>query len=191
MTRLVLVKHSKPEITPSRPANEWALSKDGESRCGWLVEELSGLGISTLYTSPEPKAQQTAEIVSKRLGIDATVCEGLHENDRTEFLYINNEAEWKQRLREFFAHPAQRLIGNESANESLARFSEAVSWIVALHANKNVGVVAHGTVISLFIANENNVSPFEIWESLNPLPAYLSVLIPSYEIEITPKGYPT
>ncbi|MGI9289235.1 MAG: histidine phosphatase family protein, partial [Pseudomonadales bacterium] len=111
-----------------------------------MADELAGLGVSVLYSSTETKAQQTAGIVSQRLRIDTTVVEDLHENDRTEFPYINDEDEWKRRFREFFAQPTQRLIGKESANEALARFSQAVIRIVDHHPDKIIGVVAHGTV---------------------------------------------
>ncbi len=190
MAFLTLVKHSSPKIVPSRPANEWELSDEGISRCAWLADKLTKADLSSLYSSPEPKARETAEIVGQKLGIETTVLEGLQENDRTGFPYIDNETEWKQRFRDFFEKPTQRVIGDESANEALSRFSQAVSQIVERHPQQNIGIVAHGTVISLFTAHYNGVSPFEIWDSLNPLPAFVSVRVPGYEIEIAPRGFP-
>jgi broad specificity phosphatase PhoE len=44
------------------------------------------------------------------------------------------------------------VFGSETANQSLARFREAVMAIRKAHDDKTVVIVAHGTVISLFMA---------------------------------------
>ncbi len=41
MPRLILVKHSLPEIVPALPANEWRLSEGGRPRCRVLAERLA------------------------------------------------------------------------------------------------------------------------------------------------------
>ncbi len=190
MTRLVLIKHSLPEIVRSRPARDWILSNEGISRCVWLAEELARLGVSVLYSSTETRARQTAEITARRLGLVCTTLEDLRENDRTGLPYIDDSDAWQQRFAEFFARPARRVIGNESADEACERFARALQSIVEDHSHERVGVVAHGTVISLFTARHNRVSPFTVWQSLNPLPAYLSVGVPGYAIHTAPRGYP-
>ncbi len=179
---LILVKHSMPEIDRASPAREWRLSSDGKARCAWLARELLEFRPTVLRSSGEPKAAQTAEIVGSILGIAAACVDGLHENDRTDFPYIHEKNEFEQRFRDYFNNPDARLIGRESANEALARFRDAVSRIVEEHPGETVCVVAHGTVISLFVARYNNVSPFAIWKSLDPLPAYITVALPNYKI---------
>lgn len=114
----------------------------------------------------------------------------LQENDRTGFPYFDDETEWKRRFRDFFDQPTQRSIGKESANEALDRFSAAILRIVGAHPGENLGVIAHGTVISLFAAHQNNeIAPFAVWEALNPLPAYMSFHVPGYKTEIAPRGF--
>ncbi len=190
MARLVLIKHSLPEMVQLRPAREWVLSQEGITRCAWLAGELSRLGVSVLYSSTETKARQTSEIAARQLGLVNTALQDLHENDRTGLSYIDSRDAFQQRFIEFFAEPTKRVIGNESADEACTRFSRALQSIVEDHPDEQVGVVAHGTVISLFTARHNRVSPFAIWQSLNPLPAYLSLHVPGYAIETAPRGYP-
>ena len=188
MNRLVLIKHSQPAIDPARPAREWQLSEEGVSRCDWLADELARLDVSVLCSSPEPKARETAERVARRLGLETTTVAGLHENDRRGFPFIEDVSELEDRFREFFANPDRRVIGEESADEALARFSEALESFLARHDHENVAVVAHGTVISLYAAARCGVAPFETWDALNPLPAYLVVRFPECEIEVAPRG---
>ena len=159
-------------------------------RCEWLARQLETQSLAILYSSPEAKARQTGEIVGRKLGVNSLVFEGLQENDRTGFRFFENEVEWKRRFKDFFQQPTQRLIGNESANEALARFSEAVFRIVSRHSGQNIGIVAHGTVISLFAAHHGDAAPFQIWDSLNPLPAFLALRLPGYTLELGPTAFP-
>jgi broad specificity phosphatase PhoE len=181
MSVLLLVKHSIPEIDPSIPARDWRLSSEGKRRCVWLARELAKFKPEFLCSSIERKARETAEAVGTHLGLASQCCDGLHENDRTDFPYIDDPAELEERFRAFFENPWRRLIGRETANDALARFNRALSDIVATRPSETICVVAHGTVISLFIARYNAVPAFEVWDSLSPLPAYIAVRLPGYE----------
>lgn len=177
---MVLVKHSMPEIDPMIPARDWQLSREGRQRCVWLARELAKFQPARLCSSVERKARETADLVGNSLGLTAECIDGLQENDRTGFPYIDDATEFEQRFQTFFDNPTQRLIGHESANEALTRFGDAVSRIVARRPGQNICIVAHGTVISLFVARHNAVSAFDVWRSLNPLPAYVAVSLPDY-----------
>lgn len=189
MAHLILVKHSMPDIDPTVPAHLWQLSSSGRSRCDWLARELTKFQPECLFSSVEPKAKETAELIGSSLGLVARTVDGLHENDRTGFSYINDTEAFEQRFRGFFCNPDDRLIGNETANEALGRFHNAIERAVKENSRRTVCVVAHGTVISLFVANHNNVPAFQIWSALNPLPAYIVVSTPDYEIVSSAAGY--
>lgn len=189
MPVMVLVKHSMPRIDPLVPARDWQLSIEGRRRCAWLARELARFQPAFLYSSAERKAQETADLVGNSLGLAPECIDGLQENDRTGFPFIDDPTELEQRFQAFFDNPTQRLIGNESANEALARFGEAISRIIEKQSSQSICVVAHGTVISLFVARHNAVSGFDVWRSLNPLPAYIAVNLPAYEYTELAKGF--
>lgn len=190
MAALALVKHSMPEIRPTVPANRWRLSSIGKTRCKWLADELAGFNPENLYASVEPKARDTAELVGLELGLDSQTVDGLHESDRSGFPYFRDKVQFERRIRAFFDSPDVRLIGNETANEALDRFRKAIVSIAGTCTDKTTCVVAHGTVISLFVSNYNNVSAFEIWSALSPLPAYIVLDDRDYQITHPAVGYP-
>jgi broad specificity phosphatase PhoE len=182
MPLLLLAKHSMPAVTAAVAARDWPLSIEGKRRCDWLAKALQPLQPTALYASPEPKARETAELVGASLGVTARCVDGLRENDRTNFPYLRRAADFERRIRVFFDSPDERLIGRETANEALARFSAAVAGIVAEHPGETICIAAHGAVISLFAAHFNTVPAFEIWTSLNPLPAYITLSLPDFQM---------
>lgn len=185
MTRLFLIKHSMPQIDPSRPALEWRLSEDGRNRCAWLAGQLAGQGLDAIVSSHERKAIETATLVGEALNIRPTVQDGLQENDRSAFPFIEDKTEWEQRFVEFFESAEEQVIGNESAAAALARFDAAVHTALE-GAVGNVAIVAHGTVISLFVSRYNRVDPFAMWKSLNPLPAFIELDVPGFNQDRPP-----
>ena len=188
MKKLVLIKHSLPEIDPSIDARDWRLSEEGRQRCVWLAGQLASAGLTSIVSSQEPKAAETAELLGEHLGLPVAVRQGLHENDRTGFPFIEARSAWEQRFVEFFASPSERLIGNESADDAFSRFDAAVRASVQ-QASGNIAIVAHGTVISLFASRYNPMDVFELWQSLNPLPAFLVVDLAGYRLREPPLAF--
>ena len=188
MAKLILVKHGPVQIDPEVPSHRWVLSEQGHRRCDWLARQLRSQGVSRLYASLEPKALETAALVAVRSGFALEPRLNLHENDRTGF-GIQNAAELRRRLREFFERPADVVIGNEAANAALQRFAAAITNIVSEGQGQNLAVVTHGTVISLFIAHHNPIAPFELWTALG-LPSYIVVDPASFSFDGEVHNYP-
>ena len=171
MGKLLLIKHSLPEIVAALPSREWVLGAEGRARCRWLAGELTRHGIERLHASLEPKALETATIAGADAGLTAIGLPDLHENDRTGLGFLPRAA-LDARIREFFARPDQRIIGTETANAARARFVAAVSRVVESVAGQRTAIVAHGTVITLLVAAHNEVEPFELWSRLQT-PSYV------------------
>jgi len=172
MANLILIKHSLPAINPSTPSKEWVLSPEGLSRCTWLAEQLLSYRLKQVFSSTEAKAIQTALTISHKLGLSNKSIEGLQENDRTDFPYFENPEAWRQQFRTFFQKPHERCIGDESAVEATVRFSNALNGILSERWQETIAVVTHGTVLTLFTAAHNDISPFELWDSL-ALPSFV------------------
>ena len=171
MTTLVLVKHSLPEFIEELPASQWHLSVEGRMRAHRLVPDLTALNLYQLFSSQEPKAAETAEILASGLDITWQISEGLHEHVRPASTGFNQEI-FESNVADFFNYPHQLIFGLETAEEAHARFSYAVQSILNATPSQNLGIVAHGTVISLFVSRWCDLEPFPLWKRLG-LPSYV------------------
>ena len=113
---------------------------------------------------------ETAGIVAGRLGIGCSVYPGLHEHDRTGAPFLADE-EFERAARDLFERPGELVWGNETAEQAGARFEGAVRRVLDEREEEVVPIVAHGTVISLFVARYNDVEPYELWRRLG-LPSF-------------------
>ncbi len=174
--KLILVKHSLPDVDPSQPASRWPLSDEGRARCLPLADRLAQYQPAHLAASSEPKAVATAEIVAERLGIRLEVVEGLHEHDRSNEPFVEAE-EFRAAVASFFDRPDELVMGRETASQAQMRFGDAVQRLLIGHTTGNVVVVAHGTVISLYVARHAGVEPLPLWRRLG-LPSFVVLSLP-------------
>jgi broad specificity phosphatase PhoE len=177
---LILVKHSLPALEPGVPSCEWLLSEVGRARCIPLAERLAAYRAAVVVASPEPKATETGQIVAARLDLPMEVIAGLHENDRTGLGWLGS-AELEATIARFFAQPERRSMGNETADEAHARFAAAVGAVCARHPYETIVVVAHGTVITLFISRLTGQEPFPLWKRLG-LPSFIVLSLPDHTV---------
>ncbi len=177
---LLLIKHSLPEIIPGQPAAEWRLSQAGRERCAALAQIVAAHQPQALYCSCEPKAHETAGLIAGRLGLTAQPAGGLHEHVRRQAPFSSRQA-FEAAIRGFFAHPAELVYGEESADQAAARFQAAVSALLDQHPGQSLAIAAHGTVITLFVQQTNRLSPFEFWRKLG-LPSLVILERPSLRL---------
>ncbi len=168
---MILVRHSTPEKLRNVPANEWHLSEEGRSRCHELAKQLEGLQPDAIFSSPEAKAAETASILAHDLGLRVREISELAEHDRAGVPFFPSQSDFEQQLRLFFQQPDQRVLGRESAVEALARFEFGIARV---HAEKPAQplIVAHGTVLSLYIAKRVQLDAWTVWTQLET-PCYV------------------
>lgn len=176
MNKLILVKHSLPEILPEIPASEWHLSVEGRQRCQVLADELAGHDPDLIFSSSEPKAQETAQIIAQQLVKPLFIVPGLHEHERKTVRFTNEE-QFEASVKEFFEQPDALVFGEETAAQSLNRFSNAVYQLISQNRDQNLVVVSHGTVITLFVAANCGIEPFPFWSRLD-LPSFVVLSLP-------------
>lgn len=168
---LILVKHSLPEIVAGLPAREWKLSEQGRARAKRLSALLVPFSPNVIFTSSEPKAQETAEIIARAHRLELHVAEGLHEHDRCNVPFLSPD-DFQAVVQEFFQRPDRLVFGNETANEAYARFANAVDFILKSHAGKTTAIVAHGTVISLYVSRLTGLPDHSLWQEMG-LPSFV------------------
>ncbi len=183
MSKLILVKHSLPEVMSDVPAKQWHLSAEGRLRCSVLAEKIAAYQPEVIVSSVEPKAIETATIISSLLDVSFETSEGLHEHEREQVGFLRKEA-FEVFVAAFFAHPTKLVFGQETAQHALDRFTRAIEAVLSSHAGETVVVVAHGTVISLFVARYAQVSPFSWWQKLG-LPSFVVLDLPVYQLITT------
>lgn len=124
---------------------------------------------------------ETARLAAGRLGAEHLAFPGLHKHDRTGAPFLDAEG-FDQAARTFFANPGRLVWGNETAEQALERFDRAVRAVLDSREEKEVvAVVAHGTVISLFIAQYNDVEAYALWRKLG-LPSFSILSVPGFEL---------
>lgn len=177
---LVFIRHSLPEITPGIPPQQWPLSDIGRQRCKPLARELRAYGLQRIFSSTEPKAMETAHLLSQYLALPYQPFAGLHEHPRRGDLKFN-EADFQEDVAAFFAQPERLVFGEETARQSRERFLNAVYTLLDRYPDQNLGISAHGTVITLFISHACGIDPFPFWQRLG-LPSLVVLTQPSLSL---------
>jgi broad specificity phosphatase PhoE len=181
MSKLYLIKHAMPELDPNVPAPDWRLGARGRALSELLAQKLGAYPLDVIVSSVEPKAIETAQIVAARLGKPFEIGEDLHEHERRNEPFTTRD-NFEARVAEFFAKPNELVLGSETANQAHARFANAIARVIEKHPQKNIAVVAHGTVISLFVAR-TQASPFEFWKRLG-LPSIVVLDVGCWTLEV-------
>jgi broad specificity phosphatase PhoE len=75
-------------------------------------------------------------------------------------------------------------VGQRDGRASGERFSGALHEILERYPDENVAVVAHGTVITLFVARHGAVEPFVFWKRLG-LPSFCVLTLLPFRLEHT------
>jgi broad specificity phosphatase PhoE len=188
MHKLILIKHSLPEMISALPARSWLLSETGRRRCKPLADMLAIHQPDVIITSVEPKALETGQIVASLLDKPCETAPGLHEHDRSNESFGTQE-QFQASVAEFFARPGKLVFGLETADQAHHRFSQALTGVLEQHPAQNVALVAHGTVITLFVARSVGLrfspalvgEPFAFWQRLG-LPSFVLLARPGFDI---------
>jgi broad specificity phosphatase PhoE len=173
MIKLILIKHSLPTIDPNKPAATWQLSPEGVERCHRLATCLTDFLPAVLVSSAEPKARATADHLAERLALTATTIDGLEEQHRMTAPFLAHGA-LSEAMRSFFASPGELVFGEETAEAAFSRFSTTIDHLLGEHADRNLLVVTHGTVMSLYLSRWARIDPYLFWEKLG-LPSFAVV----------------
>jgi broad specificity phosphatase PhoE len=178
---LILVKHAMPVVEPHTPPSSWRLSEEGRQQSLVLAERLEDYALERVITSEEPKAAETAKIVAERLGLAWSVAPGLHEHDRTDADF-GTQNEFESVARTFFENPGSLVWGSETAEQASARFTSGVRAVLEEHPEGNLALVAHGTVITLFLTHHEDFDPHGFWCSLG-LPSFCALSLPDFVLQ--------
>lgn len=162
---LHLVRHGLPHIDPQRPAAEWELDPAGFDDI-WALRESGRLPRQAAwFCSPEPKAQQTAQLLTDG---DVGIVDELREHERGVTAWVEDRDEWYAVVARVFTHPDEPARpGWEPLDTTSARLVPAVRRILDVHGDDDVVLVGHGTAWTLLVARLTDREPdLARWRSL-------------------------
>jgi broad specificity phosphatase PhoE len=130
------------------------MNRIGRSQAKLLAQKLADCPLEAIYTSDLARAQETAEIIARPLGLTPIPQLALRERLLGRFQGLTIEEarvqypdDWQQ-VREKGAAPP----GGESRQEVATRVRDAFNEIVERHTDQQVAIVSHGGVLQLLIA---------------------------------------
>ncbi len=176
----MLVRHSRPDIEPGRPASAWRLNDVGRRRAELLAARLRDVSPAVVWSSREPKAVETAEIVAEAFGVPVRTADGLEEHHRDGVPYFPTREEFGAAVGRLFERPGERVLGTETAEQALGRFTAAIDAIIETGEADNI-VVTHGTVMSLYAASVAGVDSIGLWRRLDT-PSFVVLDLPGMDV---------
>lgn len=173
ISKLILIRHAETAVSPTIPSKQWDLTVNGRLQAKQFAQKFP-ITPAHLYSSSETKAQETGRILAEAMGMRCQTAPNLHEHDRTGVPYFPSRADFETAVSTFFNQPNDLVFGQETANETLTRFSNGIA---ALPDDEGkTAVVSHGTVITLFICDHNpTLNAMDFWRKLTmPCAFYLN-----------------
>ncbi len=174
MKYLALIRHAAVQIEPDVPAAEWQLSANGRTLTRQLAPQLIPYRLNRIVTSVEPKAVETGRILAEELGLPWQTAVNLHEHDRQGVPYFGRHEDFVTAVTRFFTQPDELVFGRETAVQARDRFVTAVNRQLIAHPQENLALVAHGTVITLYLCHTNpDIDPVTFWQKLADPAAFI------------------
>jgi broad specificity phosphatase PhoE len=179
--KLVFIRHSQTRPEPGVAAREWQLTAEGRRRCVPLAAQLAAFNLNLIVTSTERKAVETGQLAAHKLGVPRMSADGLHEHKRETAPYFPTITEFQETIRALLTQPDERVFGEETGGQARDRFAKAVEGVLQSNSRQNIGIVTHGTVLSLFVSPLTGEEIFTFWQSLG-MPAIVAFSHPSMEL---------
>lgn len=141
-----LVRHGHPLVDHDHAASDWHLDPGAAGRVRALAASARLPSRATWFTSPEPKARETAQLLTDR---EVSVVPGLREQVR---LHVGRIADFPAVLDAAFAEPRRPAYdGWEALDATRARAARTVRDLLREHPRGDVVLVGHGTYLALVV----------------------------------------
>jgi len=148
--------HPQVDIDPAKDIPCWSLSAEGSARVQALARSGALTGTTTVISSDETKALETATPLAEALGCTLHLKPQMHENDRSATGYLP-AAEFERTADAFFGQPTISVRGWETASAAQARIVTAYRECRAQHRAGDILFVGHGAVGTLLYCHLNGL----------------------------------
>lgn len=181
-TNVVLVRHGTTATTgkvlPGRRSG-LHLSERGRAEARTVAQRICELERlpSAVYASPLERTKETAETISKELGLRTRTDRGLLEADigswaGKEIKSLAKDRQWQQLHR----RPSGfRFPRGESIAQMSARMNDTIATLASKHAGETIVVVSHADPIKAAVASAAGV-PLDLFQRFVIAPCSVSAL---------------
>ena len=158
MSKLYFITHPSVQIIKNQSIDQWGLSDKGIDETRGLLKLDFWNEINVVYSSPEKKAVQTAQLVSSECKLEICLSDCLSEVDRSSTGFIDYD-KYIEAIKNFYNRPDESIQGWESANNATKRITECVKSIMSNHKDQTVAIVGHGATGTLLVCSLLNKKP--------------------------------
>ena len=148
--KIYFLRHARTQVNSIVPPSEWLLSTKGNEEAQLKITLENFPDIHQIYCSNEPKTLQTIQHLAEAHQIPLEIHSRLgeihfttFEDDNDRFLRIKKEC---------FQNLDENHYSTESFRAGLERFTSTLTYLRNENPRKNLLIVSHGTVLSLYFA---------------------------------------
>jgi broad specificity phosphatase PhoE len=146
MALLYLIRHAHVQMAGAA-AEHWPLSEKGRREAGTLARQDFWREVGTIFSSPEPKALQTAKPAARRWDIPLEIADCLQELRRPRLI-----PDYEKVIARLLAEPETSVANLESAVQVAERVTHCIEALVTTHPEQTLAVVSHGLILTIFLA---------------------------------------
>lgn len=159
---LALIRHAAVAADVSQPSALWPLSDAGRRSARVLAGAPLWRDVVRIFTSPELKAHETAQIIAGTNGITVTAVEDLREVERPVGQWHDD---YPAAVAAYFARPQERTHGWEPPAAVQARMRRCIDGLITWQSAP-VAVCGHGLSLALYLASITGAAPERIWPAI-------------------------
>ncbi len=145
-------------------ASEWSLSDAGRTATESFSRKADFGSASRIWSSAEPKAIETAQIVAAHRSLQVVIDADFGEHRRGSVSRSSSSEDFAAKVEMLLRNPDDTGFGDETGTEALLRFAAAIGRAIE-SGDDDIAVVTHGTVLSLF-AEQDPDRRVALWKSL-------------------------
>ncbi|NHJ48460.1 MAG: histidine phosphatase family protein [Asgard group archaeon] len=164
----ILLKHAKTRINSKIPVSEWKLDSSGLTKLHGLLKNTDFSNIDIVIASSEYKAKKTAEIFSRKFGLEIQSYRELKELNRDQGDFLATKS-YNDLVKTAMKKTKKSANNWETADSALSRFSKCIESINEDNNDKCILIVSHGIVINLFLASirKKRKNIYDYWKSMD------------------------
>jgi 2,3-bisphosphoglycerate-dependent phosphoglycerate mutase len=164
----IFFRHALTRIDKETPAEQWVISDEGIENVCEVISTGKFDDVDVIISSSEKKAIQTAYYLAERIEKEIILNPNFRELER-KGEFVETKEDYDTRVWRIFNNPSECSFGWETAERALTRFKQGISRLENTYSGKNIFIVSHGIILSLFVAdyyNWDSKKTFEYWKDL-------------------------
>ena len=163
---ITLIRHSKVDRYPHLTSDKWPLSDEGKRLAINLTIAIPRL--QTIFSSPQVKAFETAEIIAQNVSTDIILRDGFTSVLGEGTGEIPN---YSQIVEGFLTGKTDVINpGGETMEQVRERVSREIDCLESEYPGlEDIGIVTHGLVLAIFLASLYGKEPIQMHREIGML----------------------